>query len=70
MRIFKKFEFDLEPLHVFELNILVTCALFAPAEISSRYFAGWRHVCWAVEWVRYYNWQDFITGVVLSQTDR
>ena len=69
-QIFRRHRYSLEPRHILELNTLLTCAVFAPLHIGSRYLADWPTVCGVVEWLRYYNWHDFITGLLLTQTDR
>ena len=69
-QIFRRHRYSLEPRHILELNPLLACAVFAPLHIGSRYLADWPTVCGVVEWLRYYNWHDFITGLLLTQTDR
>ena len=57
-------------IHIYELNTIVTCALFAPIHIGARYLANWGNLCRMIEWLRYYNWHDFITGLLITQSDR
>ena len=70
LQIFQRHRYSLEPPHIYELNTLLTCGVFAPIDIGSRYLASWAPLCRMVEWLRYYNWHDFITGLLLTQTDR
>ena len=69
-QIFQRHRYSLEPVHIYQLNTIVTCAIFAPVHIGSRYLANWGSLCRVIEWLRYYNWHDFITGLLLTQTDR
>ena len=69
-QILQRHRYSLEPVHIYELNTIVTCALFAPINIGARYLANWGNLCRVMEWLRYYNWQDFITGLLITQTDR
>ena len=68
-QIYRRQRFNLEPVHIYELNILLACTLFAPIEILCRYLAR-TSLCMLTEWLRYYNWHHFITGVIMAQADR
>ena len=68
-QIYRRQRFNLEPVHIYELNILLACTLFAPIEILCRYLAR-TSLCMVTEWLRYYNWHHFITGVIMAQADR
>ena len=73
VQVYRKHRYDLEPLHILELNTLTNISIFCLIRVIKRlviFLLPNSVLCSTIQWFTFYSRINIYAGIVMSQVDR
>ena len=73
VQVYRKHRYDLEPLHILELNTLTNISIFCLIRVIKRlviFLLPNSVLCSIIQWLTFYSRINIYAGIVMSQLDR